>query len=136
MRPLKVRACAILETMWGSPVERRAPRWFQINRDNHTGRRLYWLLGHEDLLVTNACPQYVATAKHHGKPDPAWLAENLQRIECGLLLVCGSVAYNTFIACGAVPTWRRVMHIKHPAWRGWTKEALSQLQQQIRADIH
>ena len=55
---------AVLDTMWGGSGN--APGMFRINPDNHSGRRLYWLLGHQDLLVTNACREYVADPTIHG----------------------------------------------------------------------
>ena len=118
---IHTKCLAILETMWGGSGN--APGLFRINPDNHTGRRLYFFLGHHDLWVTNACKELVGNARIHGTPDPEWLAKNLQRITYDLLLVCGSVAHKTFEECGYVPDCR-IEYIPHPAWRGWTKVGL------------
>lgn len=115
------KCLVILETMWGGSGH--APGLFHINPKNHTGRRLYWLLGHNDLWVTNACREYVDNARQHGTPDPKWLAKNLQRMTYDLLLICGNVAQRTYRKCGYVPECT-VMEIPHPAWRGWTRDRL------------
>ena len=127
------RAAVVLETMWGNPGW--APGWFHINQQNYTGRRLHWLLGHEDFWVTNACPQQVANATQHGRPDPAWLAHNLQRRAYDLLLVCGRVAQATYAHCGYVPPCR-VVYIAHPAARTWTRAQLDECQQLIQRGVH
>jgi len=126
---VKAKCVAILDTMWGGSG--KAPGMFRINPKNHTGRRLYWFLGHKDLWVTNACTEYVANAKLHGRPDPKRLATNLQRVTCDLLLVCGSVAAKAFRKCGYKPKCR-VIYIPHPAWRGWTMEHLEEVRRRIQ----
>jgi len=125
---------AVLETMWGYRSG-RAPRWFRINPQNASGRRLYKLIGEENshrLLVTNACRELVTSAKRHGKPDPDWLLENLIRLDPHLILVCGNVAQKAYKACGYVPLRKsRVLHIAHPAARNWTKKRLREVQRRI-----
>jgi hypothetical protein len=137
------RVVAVLETMWdwrnqttSAGYRKEAPRHFQINPDNHSGRRLYKLVGGADLVVTNACRELVCSAREHGVPDPVWLAENLQRLApIALLLVCGKVAQKTFAICGFIPS-APVIEIPHPAARGyWTKLSIAAAQQQIRAAI-
>ncbi|MFA5376299.1 MAG: hypothetical protein WC455_11195 [Dehalococcoidia bacterium] len=108
------RCVAVLDTFWG--YEGKAPGMFRINPDNHSGRRLYWLLGHEDLWCTNACKEAVGNARGHGAPNPEWLSGNLQRVTCDLLLVCGTVAKQTLIRCAHQPPCRR-LYIPHPAAR-------------------
>ena len=123
------KAAAILETMWGTPG--KAPGWFRINPQNHTGRRLYWLLGHKDLWCTNVCQQQVANAQQHGKPDPSWLERNLKRLDMELLLVCGRIAQQTFAVCRYRPQCR-IVEIPHPAARTWTKQSLLEYQRIIQ----
>jgi hypothetical protein len=131
MKP--IRCAAILDTMWGNAG--RAPRWFVINPSNHSGRRLYWLLDHESLLVTNACKEQVGHSTIHGTPDPAWLAENLQRVSYDLLLVCGRIAQMTFAICGYRPICR-ILEMPHPASRTWTRFRLDAYRAIIQTGIH
>lgn len=130
---IHTRCLAVLETMWGEDGD--APGLFRINPQNFTGRRLYWLLGHEDLWVTNACREQVANARLHGRPDPEWLAQNLKRLSYNLLLVCGRVAQRTFLECGYSPR-SRIIEMPHPAARVWTHGSLDQWKRIIRAGKH
>lgn len=139
---------AILETMWdwrqqtSSVGYTEAPRFFRINPENFSGRRLYKLCGPDaQLLVTNACRELVSNAKQHGKPDPAWLAENLAEIEVNhpkaaaidILLVCGKVAQKTFKECGYEIKNGRIIEIPHPAARQvWKREFLEQTARNIQ----
>lgn len=118
------KAVAVLDVMWGGRSLRRSVPHFTINPSNHSGKRLYWLLGHTDLLVTNACPQMVVNAKGRGKPNREWLATNLASLQpFELLLVCGKVAQDTVkLASGK---GARILFVPHPAARMWTKQALS-----------
>lgn len=133
---------AILETMWdwrgmtSGAGYQAAPRFFRINPENYSGRRLYKLCGPDaKLLVTNACRELVAGPKEHGKPDPLWLAENLALIESNrpdsasidVLLVCGKVAQQTFKQCGYRLKSGNIIEIPHPAARQvWTRDFLAQ----------
>lgn len=117
---MHARAVVVLEVMWGEP-RGVAPGFFHINPKNASGRRLYQLLGPHNFLVTNACRECVANARLKGTPDPERLATNLQRLTYDLLLVCGKVAQATFDRCGYRPECK-VLKIKHPAARDWTKE--------------
>jgi hypothetical protein len=131
---IHTRCLAVLETMWGG--NGHAPGLFRINPNNFTGRRLYWLLGHEDLWVTNACRELVANARLHGEPDPAWLAKNLQRLTYDLLLVCGKVAQTTYGECGYMPDCR-VLEMPHPASRSdWSRLNLEAWQKLIQSGAH
>ena len=130
---IHTKVAVVLETMWGDHV-RRAPRWFRINQYNHSGKRLYKLVDSTDLLVTNACKYMVTSPNDHGKPDPVWLAENLQRVHCDLLLVCGKVAQETFDKCRYTPLCK-VLKMPHPAWRGWTKALLKEWQHLIKESL-
>jgi hypothetical protein len=124
---------AVLETMWGYRTG-RAPRYFKINPLNASGRRLYKLVGEQNkerLLLTNVCRELVTKAKHHGKPDPDWLAENLIRLDPDIILVCGRVAQKTFKECGYVPL-RKPIYMLHPAARNWTKARLREVQRKIQ----
>ena len=133
-----IHVLAVLETMWGnSPGQ--ASRFFKINPKNFSGRRLYSLIGPgNNLLVTNACRELVTSAKHHGKPDPQWLFENLnrlhQRILFDVVLVCGKVAQSTFKQCGfRYPSHVRIIEIPHPAARAvWNKEYIETVKAQIK----
>jgi hypothetical protein len=123
-----MRAVAILDVMWDpDKAGRRAPRWFKINPQNHTGRRLYqWLKDKYELLVTNACPQIVNNAQGRGHADSTWLADNLQRLQpIDLLLVCGDTAFHTFDNTGTnIGYADRVLLLPHPAFRGWSKQGI------------
>ena len=118
---IHTKSLVVLETMWGGSGN--APGLFHINPHNHSGKRLIYLIGHEDFWVTNACREYVKRAKQHGSPDPKWLAENLQRLTYDLLLVCGKVAQHTYRMCEFNPDCK-VVEIPHPAARNWTKSRL------------
>lgn len=119
------RIIAILDTMWGwGGIDmERAPAFFQINPLNHSGRRLYQIVGtRHRLLVTNCCKEYVSHSGQHGKPDAEWLRSNLaQAPDVDLILVCGSVAKKTFKPEFASPK-AKVLYMDHPAARRWTKD--------------
>ena len=128
------KVVAVLDTMWREVGE--APRWFSINPYNLTGKRLYtWLDGRGELLVTNACPQQVGRATHHGKPDKQWLSDNLRALwPFTLLLVCGKVAQATYSLSDTLrgTVRARVVEVPHPAARTWTCAALDLAGQHIR----
>lgn len=114
------RVVAVLEVAWGG----RTGHWFKINPYNYSGSRLYEMLGHEDLLVTNACPQIVRRPDERGTPDPRYLNDNLQKmLPFSLLLVCGDVAKKTLAQCRNQITVR-TLFMPHPANRSWTKSGL------------
>lgn len=131
-----MKIVALLESMWGwggynEPGE-EAPRFFRINPDNFSGKRLYRLCGDATLLVTNSCRTVQQSANHHGTPDPKWVYENLsQAIKdgCDLILVCGRVAKETFKASGV--DFEGVIYMDHPAARRWTNEKLDEVTNQI-----
>lgn len=124
------KAVAILEVMWdweaktsSAGYAETAPPYFSINPHNFTGRRLYSWLGHSDLLVTNACPELVSSARGRGTPDPGWLQDNLLDLEpFELLLVCGRVAQATYDRAWAKKV--RTIEVPHPAARCWTRKGL------------
>src|SRR5208282_1912230 len=109
---------ALLESMWGwrgynDPGE-EAPRFFRINPDNFSGRRLYRLCGDANLLVTNSCRTVQMSANHHGSPDPEWVKENLsqaQRDGCDLFLICGTIARETYKQTGL--QYANVIYMDH-----------------------
>lgn len=119
---------ALLESMWGwrgYSEKGDVIRYFRINPDNFSGRRLYRICGDHNLLVTNSCRECQETANDHGKPDPEWVADNLKFLaseKMDLLLVCGRVAKETYQRCGF--TFPRVVFMDHPAARRWTNQAL------------
>jgi hypothetical protein len=131
---MKPRFLVILDTMWGTVG--RAPRWFEINPRNHSGRRLYRITDTApgEIWVTNACPQSVGHARQHGQPSTIWLATCLHALPRHLrrvpLLVCGKVAQRTYEAA----KWRHggpVVLLPHPAARSWTKQQLRAVQHQL-----
>lgn len=129
---MQVDAAVVLDTMWGGwGGNHQAPRWFRIDPENHSGRRLHWLLEGHSFWVTNACRAYVAHAGQHGTPDPVWLADNLKRVQCRLLLVCGRVAQATYDRCGHQPQGH-VLRIMHPASRTWTRAELDRAKGQVQ----
>jgi hypothetical protein len=139
------RTIAILEVMWDWNAQTsavnpnylaEAPRAFRINPQNHSGKRLYKLIGHKNLLVTNACPELVSSAKGEGNPDVEWLKESLRGLApYELLLVCGKVAQKTYdqVYGGHAA---RTLYIPHPAARQWTARDLQFAQSIIQQGIH
>ena len=133
---LSLKIVALLESMWGwrghhNPGE-EAPRFFHINPDNLSGRRLYALCGDATLAVTNSCRTVQATANHHGVPDPEWVKENLSRAQgdgCDLFLICGTVAQKTYAATGL--DYPNVILMDHPAARRWTGIKMAAIRRQI-----
>lgn len=139
---------AVLETMYdwrgmttgaGHTVD--APPYFNINPRNHSGKRLYRLIGDDhELLVTNACRELGRTANCHGKPSPGWLRGNLEIIArkhpFSLLLVCGKVAQATFKECG-FECAEGVSHmlIPHPAARMWTSAMINNVAAEIASRL-
>lgn len=122
----------ILEVQWGVPSP-QARTFFRINPENHTGAVLYGLLGHQNMIVTNACREVVATPRDRGTPDPGRLRENLtSRAPLRLLLVCGAVARTTLQrAAYAQPEPLRTVWMPHPACR-WRRAALDAAREAIR----
>ena len=133
-----MKIVALLESMWGwrgynDPGE-EAPRFFRINPDNFSGRRLYSLCGDANLLVTNSCRVVQQSANHHGVPDSVWVKENIQKAHedgCDLLLVCGKIAKETYQNCGFEAP--NVIFMDHPAARRWTKAGLDEVKAKIEA---
>ena len=136
-----VNAVAVLDTMWdwrsmttGAGYGAQAPRSYTINPENKSGKRLYQLLGDKKFVVTNACPQLVGGPNEKGTPDPNWLHDNIsdlyQRYKYKLLLVCGKVAWETYQRCGYRPK-ARVIRMKHPAARNWTRTEIQQWQRSL-----
>jgi len=114
---------------------KEAVRYFKINPQNHSGKRLYKLIGPgAKLLVTNACRELVNHANKHGTPDPVWLHENLntilEKFPIDLILVCGKVAQKTYADIGYNFT-PPVINIMHPAARTWSKKLIEETQQEI-----
>jgi hypothetical protein len=128
---------ALLESMWGwRGYSKKGDeiRYFRINPDNFSEKRLYLIVGNHNLLVTNSCRECQATANQHGKPDPAWVAENLKFLEgqgINLLLVCGRVAQETFGLSGGTSIKVPVLFMDHPAARRWTNAALDGMAKRV-----
>lgn len=127
-----MRIVALLDTFYGwrgyHTAGAEAPRYFRINHENFTGRRLYRICGSHQLLVTDSCRYVVFSAREHGTPEPQWVAENLARLlivgRMDLLLVCGAVAKETYQRCGF--EFSKVLFIDHPAARRWTNAKLDE----------
>lgn len=133
-----MKVLAVLDTMYNwkrlADGHTEAPRYFQINPRNHTGKRLYKLIGPgNQLLVTDCCREIGVSSTSHGTPDPEWLKENLSMLRgwANLILVCGNVASKTYDATGF--TFPHVRKILHPAARTWTKELLEQTAKDIQS---
>jgi hypothetical protein len=126
---------ALLESMWGwrgYSAEGDVIRYFRINPENFSGKRLYRICGDHSLLVTNSCRECQASANDHGKPDPQWVADNLKFLagqQMDLLLVCGKVAKETYERSGF--KFERVIFMDHPAARRWTNKALDDTHAEI-----
>lgn len=127
-----VTCVVVLEVMWGDRVRPKetAPRYYTINPHNKSGKLLYKILDGQKFLVTNACKELVTGPNQRGIPDPIWLANNLNELKHKYnyltLLVCGSVAWNTYIMSKTnykLPN-TRVVKLKHPAARNWTKQEI------------
>lgn len=124
---------AVLEVMWGR-TPGQAPRWFRINPNNFSGRRLIKIVGSEDFWVTNACRECVVSASEHPRPDAAWLRENLTMLAPRALLVCGRVAQTTFCRDMALSDCV-VMPMLHPAARTITSAQVELYAQVVRAAL-
>jgi hypothetical protein len=134
-----MKIVALLESMWtwrgyNEPGE-EAPRFYRINPENFTGRRLYRVCGPEHtLIVTNSCRMIQRSANHHGTPDPEWVTENLNRAfadGCDLFLICGRVAQETFDKAKFDFVFPNIIRCDHPAARRWSNEKLDALRDEI-----
>lgn len=130
---------ALLESMWGWRGHSKVGdviRYFRINPDNFSGRRLYRMCGNHNLLVTNSCRECQSTANDHGKPDPEWVKSNLVFLESekmDLLLVCGKVAKATYEASGF--QFSPVIFMDHPAARRWSNQTLDAMYDRIHREL-
>ena len=133
-----MRVLAVLDTMynWKSLADghQQSPRAFAINPRNHTGKRLYNLIGPgNELLVTNCCKEIGHNSSSHGKPDVDWLKSNLQFLEdwFDLVLICGNVASKTYEQTGL--NYPNVITMLHPAARTWTKQLIQEMKERINS---
>ena len=131
---------AVLDTMWGEGG--KAPTFFAINPNNHSGRRLYALTEshYGNIMVVNACQLQTKHATLHGTPNAEWLAHSLQSLPSHYrrrgvpLLVCGKVAQETFRQTDI--KWNGpIIYMDHPAARSWTKDKLEAVRKQIARTI-
>jgi uracil-DNA glycosylase len=134
-----MRVLVVLDTMWGDQPGRQV-RFFPINPNNHSGKRLYKLLGFsadQNLWVTNACRYMTDHATKHGKPDTSWLYQNLERFKPDFVLVCGNVANKCYedMCYRFGEEFGKVFHIPHPAARTWTKESIRMTARRIRKQL-
>lgn len=137
------QVCALLESMWGwrgyNTAGEEAPRFFRINPDNHSGKRLYRICGDVNLIVTNSCRTVQKSASHHGMPDPAYVLGNFRRAQldgCNLFLICGKVAQATFEAAFPSRSERALffphVYMDHPAARRWSNATIDAMTEQVR----
>lgn len=132
-----MKIVALLESMWGwrgyHDEGEEAPRFYRINPENFSGRRLYRICPPQSkLIVTNSCRMVQRSANHHGNPDPVYVAENLGLAHldgADLFLICGRIAQETFDKAGL--NFPNVIRMDHPAARRWTNEKLDELKAQI-----
>lgn len=130
---------AVLESMWdwrqmtSGAGFTEAPRYFRINPENFSGRRLYRIVGKDaDLFVTNSCRELVSSANHHGTPDAEWLRENLELLSpFKVLLVCGKVAQATYVKSGC--KYPRMLEMPHPAARMWTHGMMNAIADKVKS---
>lgn len=134
---------AILESYWnwkGLAGSRKiAPRFFYINSNNFSGRRLYKIVGKKNkLVVTESCKEICCGPNDHGTPDPKWLLENLKLLtkfrHPDYLLVCGKIAQKTFRESG-FQTTAKILEIPHPAARGWTTQQEQEVARMINGSV-
>jgi hypothetical protein len=123
----------VLSVQWGYPGD-KVSRWFYINPANHSGRRLWRLIGHSNFIVTNACSEMVYRASDQGTPDPKWLRRNLKALCPDIVLVCGAVANTTF-KDDMVRKDTRVFRLPHPAARNWTKKLIQSWATRIQREL-
>lgn len=136
--PAPKKIVAVLESMWdwrqmtSGAGYREAPRYFRINPENYSGKRLYRIVGSTaDLFVTNACRELCGSANHHGTPDPQWLRENLEILApFDVLLVCGRVAQAAYARSGH--EFAGKIEIPHPAARMWTHAMIDAAAKRVR----
>lgn len=131
-----MKIVALLESMWAwggyNEPDEEAPRFYRINPNNFSGRRLYRICGDANIVVTNSCRFVQKSANHHGKPDPEWVRENLLQAHadgCNLFLICGKIAQQTFedIHLSYLPH----IYMDHPAARRWSNEKLDEIAARI-----
>lgn len=132
-----MKVVALLESMWGwrgcIDPGTEAPRFFRINPENLSGRRLYRICGDANLIVTNSCRTVQVSANHHGVPDASWVTENLRQAQtdgCDVFLICGKIAKSTYEQSGL--DFQNVLFINHPAWRLWSNAALDEVGLHVR----
>ena len=133
-----MKIVAVLESMWdwrqmtSGAGYKEAPRYFRINPENYSGKRLYRIVGKDaDLFVTNACRELCGSATQHGTPDPEWLRENLGILApFDVLLVCGKVAQAAYARSGHA--FARTIEMPHPAARMWTHAMIDAAAERVR----
>jgi len=140
------KVVALLDVMWDWRMKTsmanpnylaEAPRCFRINPENKSGKMLYKLIGHSDLLVTNTCPQLVKSARDKGKPETDWTRENLLLLyPFELLLVCGRIAQSTYDQIRNLNLEYRTIYMPHPAARTWSKRDIQFASKIIRQGTH
>ena len=130
---------ALLDSMWGwrgMTSKGDVIRYFRINADNFSGRRLYRMCGNHSLLVTNSCRECQSSSSDHGTPDPEWVASNLKFLESqgmNLLLICGKVAKDTYERSGF--DFPKVIFMDHPAARRWSNKTLDEMALRIAGQL-
>jgi hypothetical protein len=138
-RRMGAKWLAILDTQWGDPGQAR--RWFPINPDNHSGRRLYSLTQskYPQVWVTNSCREAFGAAHFHGVPDRDWLIGNLNTLSPSQkklpLLICGQVAQKVFDEIDVSDEYWHlgpIVRMLHPAARVWSRELIEHTQRELK----
>lgn len=121
----------VLESFWDGIGGKQAPRWFHINKFNHSGGRLYRLFGEEYFYVTDVVSKTQKGPKDHGEPDLVFFVDNVVNFphDIDKLVVCGKTARQTFERAfktkhkfqTKMENINQVLFMPHPAARMWTK---------------
>jgi len=131
---------AVLQNMWDPySAGGRSPDLFVINPLNHSGKRLYGLIGSSQypdrkLLVTNASRVITRKASEGDfSADVEALGRVLGSREWSLVIACGEVAKKAMRALpdDLKPNGVRYLETPHPAARMWTKALIAETQDKI-----
>src|ERR1700690_397009 len=93
----KTKVFILLDTFWGERAGRISPRWYNINPNNYSGKKIYKLTGcnFREVMVGNICKYQVGYSNELGKPDLDWVKSNFDMIPKSIraskpLLIMGS----------------------------------------------
>lgn len=120
---LAVLMAAYADHRTANVLNLRPPRFFVIDPQNHSGKRLYRVTDGWHLRVTNACPQWGTDPSHRGRTCLDSLERSIYAREWDALLVCGKQAHAAVDQLlERDPQFRyeygdRIVRMKHPADR-------------------